>query len=224
MNLSLICVAGGTGVRYGGDKLAAGLAGSTVLGWSLRRLHEAFPAAPVIVAVGRARIEFWRQELAGEIPDIVVVEGGPRRQDSVRCAVSAVAGECDTVLIHDGARPLVHVDDVRAAVEGLGDAAGAVLCCRVADTVKRAAANGTVAETVPRGELRLAQTPQVFRRAALERAWRECDLEREWTDESAMIEAAGLSVRLVVARHANPKLTTAADLRVLEAMVEGGRA
>ncbi len=217
-------------MRFGGDKLAERLGASTVLECSLRRLHEAFPEAPLLVVVGRERLDFWRRELLTGYPDIIVVAGGARRQDSVRYGVSAVPADCTTVLIHDGARPLVHVDDVRAVVDGLGDASGAILCSQVADTVKKAAPDGTVASTIPRAELRLALTPQVFRRAALERVWSEGDFDREWTDESAMVEARGLSVRLVMARHANPKLTTTADLAVLEALhahrrvqcIEGG--
>ena len=123
------------------------------------------------------------------------------------------------VAVHDAARPLVHPDDVRAVVSGVGEMAGAILCARVADTVKRADGARMVVDTVSRADLYFAQTPQVFRASALVDAWRTVDPSREWTDECMLLEGAGLPVRCVLAKHPNPKLTTEADLALIRSLM-----
>jgi 2-C-methyl-D-erythritol 4-phosphate cytidylyltransferase len=222
MRLAMVCVAGGSGVRFGGDKLAEQLGGTTVLEASVAALLAADADAPLAVVVPEARRDAW-MKVFGTAPRVRVVSGGARRQDSVRLGVEAVLdGEPQAVAIHDGARPLVHPEDVHGAVLALGDAAGTILCGRAVDTVKRVGSDGFVRETIDRRQLRMAQTPQVFRISALLRAWQEVPAETEWTDEAAMLESLGMPVRSVVAHHPNPKLTTADDLRLIRALWSHG--
>jgi 2-C-methyl-D-erythritol 4-phosphate cytidylyltransferase len=134
----------------------------------------------------------------------------------------AAAQGADVVLVHDAARPLVHPDDIRGVVLALGDADGAILSTPISDTVKRTARDGFVIGTVSRDDLRLAQTPQVFHVSSLVEAWRTVDPAHEWTDESALLELAGMTVRSAVAGHPNPKLTTESDLRLLQALLRSG--
>lgn len=221
MKTALVCVAAGRGDRFGGDKLSEVVAGRTVLAMSLDALRHARPDDPLVVVVSASRLDEWRERLAGGYGEVVLVAGGVRRQDSVRAGVEAAAERgAEVVVVHDGARPLVAPDDVRGVVRALGDAAGAVLCSRVHDTVKRVDRDGFVLETVSREALRLSQTPQVLRVSALLRAWPRHGSGREWTDEAAMLESLGMTVRCVLARSPNPKLTTADDLRVIRALVE----
>jgi 2-C-methyl-D-erythritol 4-phosphate cytidylyltransferase len=105
-----------------------------------------------------------------------------------------------------------------SAVNGLGDAAAAILCRPVTDTIKRVDADGAVIETLDRRQLRMAQTPQVIRVEALQRAWATIPDDLEWTDEGALLEAAGETVRTVVAQHPNPKITTVEDLQTVRAL------
>jgi len=217
--LAIVIAAAGTGRRFGGDKLSARIGSHTVLEASVDRLQEALPEAPVIVVVSSTCVEKWRSVLGVD----EIISGGNRRQDSVRIGVDAtLALGIDTVVIHDGARPTVHADDVRATVGAIEGADGAILCGPVPDTVKRVSNEGAVLETIDRDRLRLAQTPQVFRVAALEEAWTACDLDREWSDEAAILEAAGGTVHAVAARHPNPKITTPADLELVRALIGDG--
>jgi len=220
MRIALVCVGGGRGERFGGDKLAAEIAGRTVLERSLTALGAAFPDAPLVVVLPHERMASWTERLASAFPTVTCVVGGVRRQDSVRRGVEAVSAE--VVAIHDAARPLVDPGDVRRAVASLGDGDGAILVGRIADTVKRVDDRGTVLETLDRVPLRAAQTPQVFRVAALERAWRESDPDREWTDEAALLEACGMEVTTVDALRPNPKITTTADLELVRRLAEPG--
>lgn len=223
MRAALVCVAAGRGTRFGGDKLSLELAGRSVLEHALDALRRARPDDPLVVVLDPAQLATWRARLAASHPSAVLVEGGARRQDSVRAGVAAAVhldAAIELVVIHDGARPAVTPADVDRTIRGLGNAAGAVLASGVHDTVKRVDGDGLVVATVPRDELRLAQTPQVVRLAALRQAWREVAQDREWTDEAALLEAAGLPVRCVLATAPNPKLTTAHDLVLIRELLE----
>jgi 2-C-methyl-D-erythritol 4-phosphate cytidylyltransferase len=118
---------------------------------------------------------------------------------------------------------LVAAEDVRGVVWALGDSDGAVLSSVVLDTVKRIDESGLILETVNRDQLRLAQTPQVFRIDALVEAWSRADREREFSDEAALLEWAGMTVRSVVANHPNPKLTRPSDLALMRGVLRGDR-
>jgi len=218
--LGLVCVGGGMGKRFGGDKLAVRVAGRTILEHSLHALCEGFPAAPLIAVLPAQRLDWWRCELAERCTGATLIAGGLRRQDSAQLGAQAAAElGCTVVAIHDAARPVVHPEDVRRVVDGLADADGAVLSIRVADTVKNVDQRGMVVATVDRDELRLALTPQVFRVAALQRAWSELGSEEAVTDESILLERMGMRVTTVEAIHPNPKVTVAADLLVVRALL-----
>lgn len=220
--LALVCVGGGRGERFGGDKLAERLGESSVFAMALSRLRQAFPEASLAAVCAADQLDTWRQRLAEELPGLQLVAGEDLRQGSVRNGVRAAVAACDAevVAIHDAARPLVDPDDVVRVVEALGEDDGAVLCQRVNDTVKQVDQNGRVTATVPRDDLRLSLTPQVFRVSALEKAWRTVDPASVWTDEAALLEAAGLTVLTVEARHPNPKITSQEDLRLVRALVD----
>lgn len=220
MNLAFVCVGAGRGVRFGGDKLAELLGSRTVFATALDALARAVPEALMVVVVGDAMLEFWRDHLSPECPQARFVSGGDRRQDSVRAGVlyAAQAG-AEVVAIHDAARPLVDPDDVEAVINAAGGFAGAILSARVSDTVKRVDGSEVVVETLSRDRLRSALTPQVFQISTLMEVWKRSDLKRVWTDEAALLESAGIPVRSVLARHPNPKVTTEADLQVVRAMM-----
>ena len=218
--LAFVCVGAGRGVRFGGDKLAEMLGPRTVFATALGALARAIPEALIVVVVGDARLEFWRDHLSPEFPQARFVGGGDRRQDSVRAGVlyAAQAG-AEVVAVHDAARPLVDPADVEAVINAVGGVAGAILSARVSDTVKRVDGNDMVVDTLSRDRLRSALTPQVFQIATLMEVWQRADLKREWTDEATLLESAGIPVRSVLARHPNPKVTTEADLQVVRAMM-----
>jgi 2-C-methyl-D-erythritol 4-phosphate cytidylyltransferase len=166
-----------------------------------------------------------------------MVEGGATRAQSVSHALEVVGTEL--VAIHDAARPLVTAELIEATIATLvadAEAGGAIAATPVIDTIKRAAAdparvndfppdkgvNGSadVKETLDRGELWGAQTPQVFRVAAL-RAALAADPQRiaAATDEAMLVEAAGGRVLIHPSSPENLKVTTPLDLRVAELLL-----
>jgi 2-C-methyl-D-erythritol 4-phosphate cytidylyltransferase len=149
------------------------------------------------------------------------VFGGEERSHSVRAALHhTLAG--DPVLVHDAARPLVTPEIIRAVLAGLdADADAAIAAAPVADTIKRAGEDGrTVAETLDRSALWAIQTPQVFRREVLERALAQPhEVLAAATDDAAIVEGMGGTVRLVECPRENFKITTPDDLRLADLLL-----
>jgi 2-C-methyl-D-erythritol 4-phosphate cytidylyltransferase len=215
MTLALI-VAAGSGERLGADrpKALVELAGRTLLDWSIGALREAEGIERIVVALP-AGVE----APAG----VQGVEGGIARSDSVRRALEAAGGEEELVLVHDAARPLLSprlAEQVIAALRGDPAADAAIAGAPVTDTIKRAAADGAVLETLTRNELWSVQTPQVFRRGALAGALAVGAGELALvTDDASLIERAGGRVIVVPSDPRNLKVTTPVDLRVAELLL-----
>jgi len=216
MSVALI-VAAGSGERLGAGRPKAfvEVAGRPLLDWSLDALRAVAEIERIVVALPPGTVP---------PPGVTAVDGGAVRSDSVRLALAA-AGAGDPVLVHDAARPLLTPELVRAvlgALAGDGELDAAIAAVPVTDTIKRAGEDGVVLETLDRSSLWAVQTPQVFRRAALERALavpaKELALA---TDDAWLIERAGGRVRVVHASDENLKVTTPLDLRVAELLLVG---
>jgi 2-C-methyl-D-erythritol 4-phosphate cytidylyltransferase/2-C-methyl-D-erythritol 2,4-cyclodiphosphate synthase len=223
MSVAAIIVAAGRGARLGGDraKQFVELGGRTLLQRSVAAF-DAHPAVDAIIVVLPADIvDEGASHVGATTRPCRCVAGGARRQDSVRLGLAAVGPDADVVLVHDAARPFVSaalIDRViaRARVDG-----AAVPALQAQDTVKRVH-RGTeiVAETVPREEVWLAQTPQGFRRPVLDAAV-AFGATVEATDEGMLAERAGLPVGIVTGDPLNLKITTADDLVRARAALAG---
>jgi 2-C-methyl-D-erythritol 4-phosphate cytidylyltransferase / 2-C-methyl-D-erythritol 2,4-cyclodiphosphate synthase len=221
-----LIVAGGRGNRFGGPlpKQYALLGGQPIL----RRTLAVFRATPGIdriqVVIGSGDEASYQTASAGfDLPPSV--EGGASRQHSVLNGLEAlVAQPPDLVAIHDAARPFIRPADIAACLKALSmpGVDGAVLGVPLADTLKRVD-GGAIAETVPRAHLWRAQTPQVFRYAALLEAHRAAaslgaNEATALTDDAAVAERAGLRVVMVAGHDDNRKITSADDLQQALAM------
>jgi 2-C-methyl-D-erythritol 4-phosphate cytidylyltransferase len=144
------------------------------------------------------------------------VTGGATRADSVRAGLAEVPAEAVVVVVHDAARPLLADDVLERVIAALGDGwDGAVPALPLADTVKRAEGEAVV-ETVDREGLYAAQTPQAFLADALRRAFAG---EASATDCASLVEATGGRVRLVEGDRRLLKVTTPADLELVESLL-----
>lgn len=162
----------------------------------------------------------WLQEVVGG--RLGIVAGGATRAASVRAALAALPPECSLVLVHDAARPFVSQETIDAVIDVASTGVGAVPAIPVSDTLKRTArGERRVLETVDRSGLWRAQTPQGFPRPILEQAYRAAEESGDWsfTDEAALVEAAGHGVVVVPDRSSNVKLTTPEDFAVAEALI-----
>jgi 2-C-methyl-D-erythritol 4-phosphate cytidylyltransferase len=212
-----LIVAAGRGERLGlGPKALVPLAGRPMLEWSVAALLEVAEVDEIVVALPPEHVD---AAPAGT----VAVAGGEFRSQSVRAALRA-SGSRDPVIVHDAARPLAAprlFEEALAELAASG-AEGVVAAAPVTDTIKEAGADGrTVARTLDRDRLWAIQTPQVFRRAALESALDQPDeVLRQATDDAWLIERAGGTVRLLDAGQPNIKVTTELELRLAEMLLE----
>jgi 2-C-methyl-D-erythritol 4-phosphate cytidylyltransferase len=214
MAVALIVAAGrGERLGTGRPKGLVPLAGRPMLEWSVDALRSVNAVERIVVALPAG-------ELAAAPEGTVPVAGGEARSHSVREALRA-AGQGDPVIVHDAARPLAGAALFQRALEEI-EASGAdavIAAARVSDTIKEVGADGwTVARTLDRARLWAVQTPQVFRRSALERVLSEADddLLGRATDDAWLIERAGGVVRVVEADARNIKVTTRTDLALAE--------
>jgi 2-C-methyl-D-erythritol 4-phosphate cytidylyltransferase len=174
-----------------------------------------------LIAVAPEDIDWFKEKFRPNLAfmNVDIIEGGTERADTVQKALSRVRPDAEFVAVHDAARPLLvkkWVDAVFEAAERTGAALPAI---PVSSTLKRVGADGLVVETVSREGLWQAQTPQVFRRQLLLEAYaRRGDLVA--TDEAQLVEALGEQVAIVEGWPMNLKITTAADFKMAEALVD----
>ena len=210
-------VAAGRGVRMGGPqpKQFLELEGKPILAWTLVALIDSPRVRALVVVAPPDQVNETRRILTPHLPanaPITYAAGGAERQDSVYNGLLALGEDFDWVLIHDGVRPFVTAELIeRTLAAALGT--GAAICALPAtDTVKRVRAESVVA-TLPREEIRLVQTPQVFRRRELLEAHRRSRADgRQATDDAALVERLGIEVRVVAGEPFNRKITTPEDL------------
>lgn len=219
---AVIVVAAGSGTRLdaGGPKALVGIDDHTILRHCLRGVFAA-PLAQVVVVAPAGREGDALTEAhagAGSRRDLVtVVAGGATRQESVAAGLRALWGDVDQVLVHDAARaltPPVVFERVIAALDA--GAEGVIPVLPVVDTIRRMSGEDVV-EVVDRTALAAALTPQGFPRRLLEDAYARAD--REYTDDAALVAAAGHAVTTVAGDPAGFKITTPADLERARAVV-----
>jgi 2-C-methyl-D-erythritol 4-phosphate cytidylyltransferase len=210
-----LIVAAGRGERLGSGrpKALVTLAGRPMLEWSVAALRAVEPPIERIVVALPA------DDLDAAPPGTVAVAGGAVRSASVRAALET-SGRGDPVIVHDAARPLARprlFERALREIESTG-ADAVIAAAPVPDTIKETK-DGVVTRTLDRSVLWAIQTPQVFRRAALERALSDEALLARATDDAWLIEQQGGTVHVVSAGQPNFKVTTPDDLRMAELLL-----
>jgi 2-C-methyl-D-erythritol 4-phosphate cytidylyltransferase len=225
-DVNVILVAGGTGRRFGGaePKQFQPLGGRPMLVVAASRFLGLASLARLIVVVAPDVTERAAAMLEPLGLPLRFAAAGAERQQSVASGIAALDPECAIVAVHDAARPLVALADVEACVAAARKTGAALLSTPVPDTVKRVA-DGRIVETVPRGDLWLAQTPQIFRADVLRRAHAAAPADGAATDDAALVELLGLPVAIVPGDPRNRKVTTPDDLVWAESVLaaEAGR-
>ncbi len=221
MKTYAIIVAGGTGSRFGSSvpKQFLDLCGSPVLCHTLRAFRAVIPAENIVTVISRTMEEFWLDICAAAgIEPGRIAYGGDTRWQSVKNGLESlgdIPGDA-TVLVHDGARPLVTPDFI-AEISGALCAAGAdgvIPAIPLTDSIRQLADDGTHSVAVDRARFRAVQTPQAFPAARLKQAF-ALPYRPEFTDEASMMAAAGFTdIRLVAGSERNLKITRPVDLAV----------
>ena len=218
--VSAIIVAAGSSRRMGFDKLLASLAGTPVLKRTLEIFQACNEVDEIIVVAGgdvAGMVEGWKTGL-GKLKCVVV--GGPERHLSVWNGLNVVSPQMGIVAVHDGGRPLITSAQVSKCIAGAREL-GAVACARpVTETLKRADAAGCIAESIDRTGAWVMETPQVFRRDMLVRAYEKVLRENLLvTDEVSAVQALGVRVHVIENASPNLKITFPADLALAEKLL-----
>ncbi len=221
---SAIIVAAGKGTRMGPDvdKLFLEVAGQPVVAHT----WAAFDASPLIneiILVIRDPLRPEFEKLQGTLnlnKPFRFASGGAERQNSVWNGLEKISPEAEIVAIQDGARPCTSQSIIEDCIYAGRQVGASVAAVKVTDTLKEADAEGLIARNIDRSKLWAVQTPQVFRAEIIRRALREVFTRNLLvTDDTAACELIGQPVKLVESKAPNPKVTTPADLPLIELLL-----
>jgi 2-C-methyl-D-erythritol 4-phosphate cytidylyltransferase len=216
--LTAIIVAGGSSQRMGFDKLLAPLDGRPVVAHSIAAFEQTESVTEIILVGHAERLSEYERiaEAHGFQKVCAVIPGGARRQDSVNRGMEQLSAATEFIAVHDAARPLVRPNLVERLLQLARVHGGAASAAPVIDTLKRVDRDQVVTGGVERANLFAVQTPQIFRRDLLEKAYRAIfDVGLEVTDEISAVERIG-KVVLLPNDELNFKITYPADLSLAE--------
>lgn len=206
----------------GFDKLLAPLAGEPVLRRTLGVFQKCAAVDEIIVVTSdplRKEIEGWRMGGLGKITQVIL--GGAERHLSVEAGLKALHPACDIVAVHDGARPLISSEQITRCVEAARTQDAAACARPMTETLKRCDANGRITGSIDRTDAWIMETPQVFKRALLVRAYEAVIRDgAHVTDEVSAVQHIGASIFTVENTEPNPKITFPADILLAQRFVD----
>ena len=216
MKKHIIIVAGGKGLRMGGDipKQFLPVCGKPVLMRTMEAFYAYDADIHIILVLPVSQQAYWK-ELCREYQFALshdIANGGDTRFHSVMNGLALVEGN-GLVGVHDGVRPFVSQEVIARCYEEAADCKAVIPVIDVVETVRHLTAEGS--ETVPRDQYKLVQTPQVFEVDLLRRAYQQTYIDL-FTDDASVVEALGEKVYLVQGNRENIKLTTPFDLKLAE--------
>ncbi|MEX2397482.1 MAG: 2-C-methyl-D-erythritol 4-phosphate cytidylyltransferase [Balneolales bacterium] len=215
--LSVIIPAAGSGIRMKSDvpKPFIKLHQKTVLEHTVEAFKQVPQVQRIVIATSGDTLEKARTLFSdnGSEPEVLCIEGGSERQYSISNALQKV-GDVDLVAIHDAVRPFVRVKDILECSEAALGIGAAILAVKASDTIKVVDDSAFVTETLDRGKIWLAQTPQIFRKDILLSAYSKAlESDLAFTDDASLVEHAGYPVKVIPGDSRNIKLTYPNDMQ-----------
>ena len=235
MKITLIIAAGGSGSRFKKtltkqdkvnlnhhSKMALELSGQSVLSRSISVFDSISQIREIIICAPSEDVKKLKQELKlASKHSLKVVAGGQTRAESVFCGLRHADEQSNWIMVHDGARPLCHPEDVRVLIRAVKGYDGGLLASKMTATVKEVTSGSCeIKKTVDRKNLYLAETPQLVKKKKLLKAYQELTESFRQTDEAGLLEQIGAKVRIVESLHWNPKITIKQDAEVAEAYLQ----
>ncbi|MBP3767850.1 MAG: 2-C-methyl-D-erythritol 4-phosphate cytidylyltransferase [Prevotella sp.] len=214
----IIIVAGGKGLRMGGDipKQFLPIGGKPVLMRTIERFREYSPTLQIILVLPKAQQDYWRQ-LCNEYhfnESYELADGGETRFHSVQHGLALIPDDAEGVVgVHDGVRPFVSVDVIRRCYETACTAKAVIPVVPVVETLRHIEKGNQY-----RADYRLVQTPQTFDIQLLKAANRQ-PYQETFTDDASVVEAYGQEVSMVEGNRENIKITTPFDMTIAEALL-----
>lgn len=217
-----IIVAAGSGSRMKSskNKLLLPLGGKTVIERTVKTFEDIPQIGEIIVVCREEELETMSSILPGE--KITFVIGGKTRQESVKNAVETIdPDECETVIIHDGARPLVTKEEILETLEEAKRTGAAATGVFVKDTIKVINDDYVITDTPDRTKLVAIHTPQIFNLKLYLKAMEKAAMQKkDFTDDCKLLENIGVPVSVVIGEYGNIKITTPEDIQMAQAILE----
>ncbi len=224
--MAVIIPAAGSGTRLGSrlPKPFIEIGGKSILERTILRFLKIDCLRQVIVATSPEYVPVLEQmfsSFSNSTIEFTVVEGGSERQHSIFNALKMVRREIELVAVHDAVRPFVSVENILQCISVAEQVGGAVLGVPAKDTIKKVNSEGVIVETPKRAQLWQAQTPQIFQKALLGKAYDIAIKEGFFgTDDSSLVEHIGGKVKMVEGDRSNLKITYPIDLKIAELLIQ----
>lgn len=212
MKFGAIITAGGTSSRFGNtNKLLEKINNKEIIKYTV----DAFMQSEMgnIVICANASIIDILSEIFNQYKNIQIIEGGNTRQASVFNGLKVL--DCDYVLIHDGARPMITPEIIKNTMEAVVEKKAVSVMTKTVDTIKEVDENGKIIKTIDRSKLYNTQTPQAFEYKLIKEAHEKL-LDKNFTDDAGMVEFLGKDVYIVEGDYRNIKVTTKSDLALAQ--------
>lgn len=217
----VIIVAGGKGLRMGGDipKQFLPIGGKPVLMRTIDRFREYDKEIRIILVLPKAQQDYWKELCKNNSTfnseGIKIADGGQTRFHSVQNGLNLVPDDAQGVVgVHDGVRPFVSVETIRRCYETAREVKAVLPVTEVVETLRYTPEN----RNVFRGDYRLVQTPQVFDIQLLKEANKQ-EYKDSFTDDASVVEGIGQKVTMVEGNRENIKITTPFDIKIAEALL-----
>ena len=226
MKTVAIIPAGGSGKRMqeNQSKQYLLLDGVPVLVHTLRIFQGSQKIDEIFLIVPEDDVEFARQSVVekyGISKVSRILPGGKERQDSVRNGINALVSDHDIVVIHDGVRPFISEKLVHSAIIEASKEDAVTVGVPVKDTIKSVDDHAWVRETLNRSSLWLTQTPQVFKRDVIKKAYEVAYEDNYYgTDDASLVERIGINVKMIRGSYDNIKITTKDDIVLAEGLIK----
>ena len=222
-DLGIIVAAAGSGERYGSNKLLEPLNSLPLFIHCLQQFITVCPAKQLILVVSRNEQHHFSNALERFMPGsgIIIIEGGVSRSQSIANGLQLLNENVNYVAVHDAARPFATVKLLKSCLSTARQYGGAIPAKPVTDTLKRVDENNLITAAVCREQLWRVETPQLFNLALLRKAYRLAEASTteslvEFTDDAAIMAAAGLPVKIVNDPDPNLKITYPEDIATAE--------
>lgn len=217
---AVIIVAGGKGLRMGGDipKQFLPIGGKPILMRTIERFLQYDKEMQVVLVLPESQQDYWQSlcEKYRFSQPYTLANGGETRFHSVKNGLAKVSPVATLIGVHDGVRPFVSLDTIRATYEEAARSEAVVPVIDVVETVRHLVSE-QASETVPRSDYKLVQTPQVFSAPLLRQAYAQPYTDF-FTDDASVVERFGHPVTLVTGNRENIKITTPFDLTIAAAL------
>lgn len=222
---TLVIPAAGSGERMQKEvpKPYLNLKGIPILERTIRRFLELEGLEQITVVTSESYIKLTRDMLSSLLPDTMhgeVVLGGEERQHSISNALSQII-EADLVIVHDAVRPFVKQEHIESCCEAAFEVGAAVLGIPATDTIKYVTEDFYIENTPPRTVMWQTQTPQVFQREVLIKAYKQAEKDDFLgTDDSSLVERMGQKVKMIEGDRMNLKITYPQDFETAKLMID----